>query len=66
MKNQRNSAIDLLKIFSMLGVILLHYNNRGIGQAFNHVPLFCAKSYLLYFLQAVFVCAVNVFVLISG
>jgi surface polysaccharide O-acyltransferase-like enzyme len=66
MQKQRNSAIDLLKIFSMLGVILLHYNNRSIGQAFNFLPMFSAKSYLLYFLQAVFVCAVNVFVLISG
>lgn len=28
---QRNSNIELLRIMSMIGVIILHYNNPGIG-----------------------------------
>ena len=30
---QRNSNIELLRIMSMIGVIILHYNNPGIGGA---------------------------------
>lgn len=28
---QRNSNIELLRIMSMIGVIILHYNNPEIG-----------------------------------
>lgn len=30
-KNKRQSNIELLRILSMLGVIILHYNNKTIG-----------------------------------
>lgn len=66
MKKERNIGMDLLKIFAMIGVIVLHYNNKGIGKAFVYAPLFSNKSYVLYFLQSMFICAVNVFVMISG
>lgn len=66
MKKERNIGIDLLKIFAMIGVVVLHYNNLGIGKAFAYAPLFSHKSYALFFLQSVFICAVNVFVMISG
>lgn len=66
MKKERSVGIDLLKLFAIFGVVVLHYNNRGIGKAFAYAPLFSNKSYALYFLQSVFICAVNVFVLISG
>ena len=36
MDKQRESNIELLRICTMSGVILLHYNNPGIGGAFNH------------------------------
>ena len=62
----RNPGIDILKIVSMISVIVLHYNNRGIGQAFAYVPLFSTKSYVLFFLQSFCICAVNVFALITG
>lgn len=30
-KLERESNIELLRILSMLGVIVLHYNNKSIG-----------------------------------
>lgn len=65
-KKERNSGIELLKIFCMLGVIILHYNNSSIGKAFSYAPLYSFRSYALYFLQSMSISAVNVFVLISG
>lgn len=65
-KKERNSGIELLKIFCMLGVIILHYNNSTIGKAFAYAPLYSIRSYALYFLQSMSISAVNVFVLISG
>ena len=65
-KKQRSAGIDLLKIFCMMGVIILHYNNTSIGKAFSYAPIFSTKSYVLYFLKAVFISAVDIFVLISG
>lgn len=65
-KKERSSGIDLLKIFCMFGVIILHYNNRTIGKAFTYTPLYSMRSYALYFLQTMSISAVNVFVLISG
>lgn len=65
-KKERSSGIDLLKIFCMFGVIILHYNNSTIGKAFTYAPLHSMRSYMLYFLQTVSISAVDVFVLISG
>ena len=63
-KPVRSSNIELLRILSIIGVIILHYNNRTIGGGFeysegiNHV--------ILSVLESVFISAVNIFVLISG
>lgn len=65
-KKERNSGIELLKIFCMLGVIILHYNNSSIGKAFAYAPLHSLRSYALYFFQSISISAVNIFVLISG
>lgn len=65
-KKERSSGIELLKIFCMLGVIILHYNNGSIGKAFTYATLFSCRSYALYFLQSMAISAVNVFILISG
>ncbi len=66
MTMQRNSNIELLRIISMLGVIVLHYNNEYGGMALNTVNKGSFNFYFLMFIESLFVCAVNVFVMISG
>ena len=61
---QRQSGIELLRILAATGVIVLHYNNPMIGGALNISE--GINRGLLYFLEALNVCAVNVFVLING
>lgn len=58
----RDSGIELLRILAACGVVVLHYN----GAAFPLVKDGSANSYILLLLEGLFVCAVNVFVLISG
>ena len=60
----RQSGIELLRILAATGVIVLHYNNPMIGGALNIGT--GVNRGLLYFLEALNVCAVNVFVLING
>ena len=62
----RNSNIELLRILAALGVIVLHYNNAQMGGGFQYVEMNTINAYIMYFLENVFICAVNVFVLISG
>lgn len=62
----RNSNIELLRICAALGVIILHYNNENMGGGFRYVDMQSINSYLMYFFENVAICAVNVFVLISG
>lgn len=62
----RQSNIELLRILTMLGVIILHYNNVGIGGGFRYVSTGSLNFYILYGLESLFVCAVNLFILISG
>ena len=66
MGKERQSNFELLKIISMLGVIVLHYNHPTIGGAFQYVSFYSTKGMVLYFLECAFVSAVNVFMLISG
>lgn len=66
MKKERQSGIDLLKVLAMVGVIILHYNNGSIGRAFALVPPHSMKACVLYGLESMFICAVNVFMMISG
>lgn len=65
-KSVRNSNVELLRILAALGVIVLHYNNAEIGGGFRYVEVFSANSYIMYFLENMFICAVNLFVLITG
>lgn len=62
----RDSNIELLRILAILGVIVLHYNNANMGGGLKYVPVGSLKYYLLYLLETIFICGVNVFVLISG
>lgn len=62
----RDSNIELLRILSMLGVVFLHYCNAEMGQGFKFVEDGSINQLILYLLQNICICAVNLFVLISG
>ena len=64
-RTQRWSNIELLRIITALGVIVLHYNNPNIGRGFRLVES-KGNMLILALFQATFICAVNIFVLISG
>ena len=61
---ERSSNIELLRIISMFGVIILHYNNTGIGKAMLYSS--GLNRMIIYLLESIFVCAVDVFILITG
>lgn len=63
---QRQSGIELLRIFAAMGVVILHYNNGMMGGALKYAAFGSANSILLYILEAFCVAAVNIFVLING
>lgn len=65
-KTARDSNIELLRIITMLGVIILHYNNRTIGRAMDFVTHGSVNFYILSILESVFICAVDLFILICG
>lgn len=65
-KTKRNSSIELLRIISMIGVVILHYNNASMGGALGMVLDGSSNQYYLYLIESLFVCAVNVFVMISA
>lgn len=62
---QRNSNIELLRIMSMIGVIILHYNNPEIGGGLSQVSN-TLNQVVLFILESISICAVNLFILISG
>ena len=60
-KKERQSNIELLRIFLMLGVIILHYN--GVGALYSAHGI----NYLIVIgLESLCICAVDLFMLISG
>lgn len=62
----RNSNIELLRIFAMMGVVILHYNNPQMGGAFGFVKEGSTSYFLLYILESISICAVDLFIMISG
>ena len=60
---ERQSNIELLRIVVIIGVIILHYNGE---YAFDVVAQTGINWWILCSLESVFICAVNVFVLITG
>lgn len=62
----RQSNIELLRILAMLGVVILHYNKTTIGKAFAYVAQESVNHRLLQGTESLLICAVNVFVLITG
>lgn len=65
-KPVRESNIELLRILSIIGVIILHYNNTNAGGGFLYVTEYSANYWVLHFLESIFVIAVDLFILISG
>ncbi len=63
---QRESNIELLRILAMAGIIILHFNNPDMGGGFSYAAYGSINSILLYFLEIIFICGVNVFLMITG
>lgn len=64
-ENTRNSGIELLRIFSMFGVIVLHYIGSS-GMDSEAILMPSINYYILFFLESLCICAVDLFILISG
>ena len=65
-KDRRNSSIELLRILSMLGVVILHYNNAGMGGGLGYVRPGSINEGYLFLSEAISINAVDVFILISA
>ena len=62
----RNSSIELLRIIIMHGVIILHYNNGEIGGVLLHANPGSINWFYLFFSENLFICAVDLFIMISA
>ena len=62
----RDSNIELLRIIAAIGVVIIHYNNATMGGAFKFVEAGSINQILLLYLESFFICAVDLFVIISG
>ena len=65
-RRNRESNIELLRILAMLGVIILHYNNPSIGGGLSFVKSGSINYWFLNLIESIFVCAVNLFMIISA
>ena len=63
---QRNSNMELLRVLATLAVFVLHYFNATVGGGFRFMPQNSAVPYTVFFLVAICIIAVNLFLLISG
>ena len=59
----RQSNIELLRIFAACGVVILHYNNMGIGGGFGAVSDGSMNQFILMTMEMMAICAVNLYVL---
>ena len=62
-KNEKNYGIDLLRIFSMIQVIILHLIMYSVG---NKIEPSNKKYQSVWCLESICTCSVNNFALISG
>ncbi len=65
-RSKRQSNIELLRIVAACGVIVLHYNNSKIGGGYGAVDDGSINQAIMTFFETAFICAVNLYVLISG
>lgn len=64
--SKRNYSIELLRILVTIGVIVLHLNSSYIGGVMHSAYKGSLNSFISYFTEGVFICSVNVFLLITG
>ena len=62
----RQSNLEFLRIIATLFVIIVHYNNTGSGKAFLYTESMPLHYQILLFFEMLAICAVNIFVMISG
>ncbi len=62
----RQTNIELLRVLAMSGVIFLHYFNAEIGKGIAYVQKGTTNELILQILEAASICAVDLFVMISG
>ncbi len=65
-RKNRESNIELLRILAAMAVVIMHYNGRGSLGGFANVAGGSFNEIILTFFEAVTICAVNLFVIISG
>ena len=65
-RKERASNLELLRILAALFVIILHYNNTSLGKAFSYTESMPQHYQVLLILEILSICAVNIFVMISG
>lgn len=63
---ERESNIEILRCLAIVFVLILHYNAESVGGGFQYVSKGTLNYYLLYFLEALSICAVDIFIVISG
>lgn len=66
-KTERSSNFELMRLFLILFVIILHFNNPSRDGAFCYIENapFSNKCFL-FLMESLTICAVNTFVLLSG
>lgn len=62
----RKSNFELLRIFLIFFVIILHFNNTKGGKVFSYVEIGSINYYFSKFLEAIAIGAVNCFIMLSG
>ncbi len=62
----RNSSIELLRIIAEIGVVILHINNSSIGGGFSFVEKTSFNERFIYLSECLFICSVNLFIIISS
>lgn len=66
MKKLRDSNFELLRCVLMFMVVLVHYNNSGMGNALSYVEKGSINYYLLSFIESLAIIGTNGFVLLTG
>lgn len=65
--NTRNYSLDLLRCIAMIMIVILHYLDKGhILTSLSSEEAFAAKDYVAWFMEALAIVAVNLYMLMSG
>lgn len=65
-QTKRQSNIELLRIFAALGIVILSYNDSSLGGGFAFVEDSSFNQFIMVVFESLFICVINVYVLISG